>query len=163
MSDKGMFGGMGNLGNIMKQAQAMQERLAKVQAERPNIGAFLEESALVSFSGDVVTIGFPASASAAMKTIQQKGAQQAVEDACSALSGRRVRVSIAALDGETAAPTVAKLRREREATTERHLREEVLANPLVKEVLSVFGGEVKEVRQNQAQSERENKGDGDVR
>lgn len=33
MSDKGMFGGMGNLGNIMKQAQAMQERLAKVQAE----------------------------------------------------------------------------------------------------------------------------------
>jgi len=33
MADKGMFGGMGNLGNIMKQAQAMQERLAKVQAE----------------------------------------------------------------------------------------------------------------------------------
>jgi len=33
MSNKGMFGGMGNLGNIMKQAQAMQERLAKVQAE----------------------------------------------------------------------------------------------------------------------------------
>ena len=33
MANKGMFGGMGNLGNIMKQAQAMQERLAKVQAE----------------------------------------------------------------------------------------------------------------------------------
>ncbi len=33
MSNKGMFGGMGNLGNIMKQAQAMQEQLAKVQAE----------------------------------------------------------------------------------------------------------------------------------
>jgi nucleoid-associated protein EbfC len=30
MPDKGMFG---NLGNLMKQAQAMQERLAKVQAE----------------------------------------------------------------------------------------------------------------------------------
>jgi len=30
---KGPFGGMGNLGNLMKQAQAMQERLAKVQAE----------------------------------------------------------------------------------------------------------------------------------
>ena len=33
MSNKGLFGSMGNLGNIMKQAQAMQERLAKVQAE----------------------------------------------------------------------------------------------------------------------------------
>ncbi len=30
---KNPFGGMGNLGNIMKQAQAMQERLAKLQAE----------------------------------------------------------------------------------------------------------------------------------
>jgi len=137
--------------------------VARVQAERPNIGAFLEESALVNFSGDVVTIGFLASASAAMKTIQQKGAQQAVEDACSALAGRRVRVCVTVLDGGTDAPTVAKLRRERDATTERHLREEVLANPLVKEVLSVFGGEVKDVRRNQARNERENKGDGDVR
>ena len=137
--------------------------VARVQAERPNIGAFLEESALVNFSGDVVTIGFLASASAAMKTIQQKGAQQAVEDACSTLAGRRVRVRVTVLDGGMDAPTVAKLRRERDATTERHLREEVLANPLVKEVLSVFGGEVKDVRRNQARNERENKGDGDVR
>jgi DNA polymerase-3 subunit gamma/tau len=137
--------------------------VARVQAERPNIGAFLEESALVNFSGDVVTIGFLASASAAMKTIQQKGAQQAVEYACSALAGRRVRVRVTVLDGGTDALTVAKLRRERDAMTERHLREEVLANPLVKEVLSVFGGEVKDVRRNQARNERENKGDGDVR
>jgi len=137
--------------------------VARVQAERPNIGAFLEESALVNFSGDVVTIGFLASASAAMKTIQQKSAQQAVEDACSTLAGRRVRVRVTVLDGGMDAPTVAKLRRERDATTERHLREEVLANPLVKEVLSVFGGEVKDVRRNQARNERENKGDGDVR
>ena len=133
--------------------------VTRVQTERPNIGAFLEESALMSFSGDVVTIGFPASSGAAMKTIQQKGAQQAVEDACSALAGRRVRVRVTTLDGGTDAPTVAKLRREREATTERHLREEVLANPLVKEVLSVFGGEVKEVRRNQAQGESERRGE----
>ena len=30
---KNPFGGIGNIGNIMKQAQAMQERLAKLQAE----------------------------------------------------------------------------------------------------------------------------------
>lgn len=30
---KNPFGGMGNIGNIMKQAQAMQERLAKLQVE----------------------------------------------------------------------------------------------------------------------------------
>jgi len=137
--------------------------VTRVQAERPNIGAFLEESAFMGLSGDVVTIGFPASASAAMKTIQQKGAQQAVEDACSALAGRHVRVRVTVLDGGADAPTVAKLKRERDATTERHLREEVLSNPLVKEVLSVFGGEVKNVRRNQAGNEQENKEGGDVR
>src|SRR5439155_1529135 len=30
---KNPFGGIGNLGNIMKQAQAMQDRMAKIQAE----------------------------------------------------------------------------------------------------------------------------------
>jgi hypothetical protein len=63
------------------------------------------------------------------------------------------------LDGGTQALTVADLRREREAKTDRRLRDEVQANPLVKEVLSVFGGEVKEVRRNQARAEREGKGD----
>jgi hypothetical protein len=66
---------------------------------------------------------------------------------------------LVALDGGAQAPTVADLRRARETKTERHLRDEVLANPLVKEVLSVFGGEVKDVRRNQARAERESKGD----
>src|ERR1051326_2023530 len=30
---KNPFGGIGNLGNIMKQAQAMQDRMAKIQAD----------------------------------------------------------------------------------------------------------------------------------
>jgi nucleoid-associated protein EbfC len=33
MSKSGWMGNLGNMGNIMKQAQAMQERLAKLQAE----------------------------------------------------------------------------------------------------------------------------------
>ena len=136
--------------------------VTRVQAERPNIGAFLEESALVSVAGDLATIGFPASSSAAMKMIQQKSAQQTVEDACSALAGRRIRLRVSTLEGKDA-PTVAKLRREREATTERHLRAEVLANPLVKDVLLVFGGEVKEVRRNQARAEGANKENRDGR
>jgi DNA polymerase III subunit gamma/tau len=120
--------------------------VARVLAERPNIGAFLEESGLVGVAGDLVTVGFPAAAGTSMKMMQQESYQQAVAEACSALAGRRLRVCVVSLENGTAAPTAAQLRQEREATRERHLRDEALANPLVQEALSVFGGEVKEVR-----------------
>jgi DNA polymerase-3 subunit gamma/tau len=124
--------------------------VARVLAERPNIGAFLEESGLVGVAGDLVTFGFPAAAGTSMKMMQQESYQQAVAEACSALADRRLRVRVVSLESGTAAPTAAQLRLEREATRERHLRDEALANPLVQEALSVFGGEVKEVRRSRA-------------
>ena len=133
--------------------------MTRVQAERPNIGAFLEQSTLVGIAGDMVTIGFAASAGMSMKMIQKEASQQAVVDVCAALAGRRVRLRLVMLEEGAQAPTVADLRRDRDAKMERHLREEVLANPLVKEVLSVFGGEVKDVRRNPAPADREHKGD----
>jgi len=124
--------------------------VARVLAERPNVGAFLEESGLVGVTGDLVTVGFPAAAGTSMKMMQQESYQQAVADACSALAGSRLRVRVVALENGAGAPTAAQLRREREAARERHLRDEALANPLVQEALSVFGGEVKEVRSSRA-------------
>ncbi len=139
-----------------------EDVVMRVQAERPNIGAFLEHSTLVGMVNDVVTIGFPASAGVPMKMLQQEASQQAVADVCATLAGRRVRLRLVMLEDGTPAPTVADLRRDRDAKTERHLRDEVLAHPLVKEVLSVFGGEIKDVRRTQTGSERESKGDGNV-
>jgi DNA polymerase-3 subunit gamma/tau len=140
-------------------ALVWEDVVTRVQAERPNIGAFLENSTLVGIAGDVVTIGFPASAGVSMKMVQQEASQQAVADMCAALAGRHVRLRLVTLEEGAQAPTVADRRRDREAKTERHLRDEALANPLVKEVLSVFGGEVRDVRRNQARTEREGKGD----
>src|SRR6266540_118864 len=132
--------------------------VARILAERPNIGAFLEESGLVGVAGDLVTVGFPAAAGTALKMMQQESYQQAVAEACSALAGRHLRVRVVSLESGTAVPTAAQLRREREATRERHLRDEALANPLVQEALSVFGGEVKEVRRSRAPLEPEGEG-----
>src|SRR5437867_3048212 len=132
--------------------------VARILAERPNIGAFLEESGLVGVAGDLVTVGFPAAAGTALKMMQQESYQQAVAEACSALAGRHLRVRVVSLESGTAVPAAAQPRREREATRERHLRDEALANPLVQEALSVFGGEVKEVRQSRAPLEPEGEG-----
>ena len=132
--------------------------VARILAERPNVGAFLEESGLVGVEGDVATVGFPAAAGTALKMMQQESYQQAVAEACSALAGRDLRVRVVSLESGTAVPTAAQLRREREATRERHLRDEALANPLVQEALSVFVGEVKEVRRSRAPLEPEGEG-----
>ena len=140
-------------------ALVWEDVVTRVQAERPNIGAFLEHSTLVGIAGDTVTIGFAASAGMSMTMIQKETSQQAVADVCAALAGRRVRLRLVTLEEGAQAPTVADRRRDRDAKTERHLRDEVLANPLVKEVLSVFGGEVKDVRRNPARADRESKGD----
>src|SRR5207245_694800 len=75
--------------------------VARVLAERPNIGAFLEESGLVGAAGDLVTVGLPASAGTAMRMMQQESYQQAVADACSALAGRPLRVRVVSLEGGT--------------------------------------------------------------
>src|SRR2546422_321149 len=65
--------------------------VARILAERPNIGAFLEESGLVGVAGDLVTVGFPATAGTALKMMQQESYQQAIAEACSALAGRHLR------------------------------------------------------------------------
>src|SRR3989442_243118 len=73
--------------------------VARVLAERPNIGAFLEDSGLVGTAGDLVTVGFSASAGTAMRMMQQGSYQQAVAEACSALARPPLLVRGASLDG----------------------------------------------------------------
>src|SRR3989441_3208966 len=132
--------------------------VARILAERPNVGAFLEESGLVGVAGDLVTVGFPAAAGTALEMMQQENYQQAGAEACSALGGGHLRVRVVSLGGGNAVPTAAQLRRERGATRERHPCDEALANPLVQEALSVFGGEGKEVRRSRAPLEPEGEG-----
>jgi DNA polymerase III subunit gamma/tau len=124
----------------------------RVHRDRPNIGAFLEETALVGIEQDIVTIGYPTSASASMKMILKEDYQRMILEACQAEAGRQVRLRVVTLPPAASTPTVAHLRRQREEVTEQRLRQEVLANPLVQEALSVFSGEIKEVRSKHVSS-----------
>jgi DNA polymerase-3 subunit gamma/tau len=127
----------------------------RVHTEKPNLGAFLEETALVGIENDIVTIGYRASGGASMKMILKEDYQRLILEACQAVVGRSVRLRVVTLDAGASMPTVAQLRREREVVTEEQLRQETLANPVVQEVLSVFSGEVKEVRRKQVGTVRE--------
>ena len=127
----------------------------RVHTERPNVGAFLQETALVGIENDTLTIGYPVSAGASMKMILKEDYQRVILDTCRAVAGRSVRLRVVTLDPAASVKTVAQLRREREEVTAERLRQEALANPLVQEALSVFSGEVKEVRRKHVQPSRE--------
>ena len=129
----------------------------RVNTERPNVGAFLEETALVGIENDTLTIGYPVSAGASMKMILKEDYQRVILDMCRAVAGRSVRLRVVTLDPAAPVKTVAQLRREREEVIDQRLREEALANPLVQEALSVFSGEVKEVRKKHARPSHESR------
>ena len=139
-------------GGLQLSWEAVVER---VHNEKPNLGAFLEETALVGIENDIVTIGYRASGGASMKMILKEDYQRLILEACQAVAGRSVRLRVVTLDAGASMPTVAQLRREREALTEEQLRQEALAHPVVQEVLSVFSGEVKEVRRKPVETVRE--------
>jgi len=120
--------------------------VSRVNADRPNIGAFLENSAMIRIEGDMVTVGCPSSTMMMLKEEYQKH----IGDACNAVSGRVLRVKFVRLDGAGSAKTVSEIQSARDAATDHRLREEALANPLVKEALAVFTGEIKEVRRRPA-------------
>jgi DNA polymerase III subunit gamma/tau len=124
--------------------------VAQLHTTRPNIAAFLDDTALLEFDQEIVTIGYPASAGAAMKMVLREDYQRIVLDACRAIAGRPVRLKVVTLDPRASVATIWQLRQQREAATEQRLRQEALANPIVKEALTVFSGEVKEVKRKPA-------------
>ncbi len=127
--------------------------VSRISSERPNVGAFLEDAALVGIEGNTVTIGYHPSAGASMQIIQKEDYNRIVVEACNAVSGRPIRLRVVTLTEGSAARTVGQLRRQREETTDLRFREEVLSNPVVQEALSVLGGEVRETRRRGPGSE----------
>ncbi len=127
--------------------------VSRISSERPNVGAFLEDAALVGVEGDTVTIGYHPSAGASMQIIQKEDYNRVVAEACNTVSGRPIRLRVVTLTEGSPARTVGQLRREREETTDLRFREEVLSNPVVQEALSVLGGEMREMRRRGPVSE----------
>src|SRR5207247_8218735 len=75
-------------GGLQLSWEAVVER---VHNEKPNLGAFLEETALVGIENDIVTIGYRASGGASMKMILKEDYQRLILEACQAVAGRSVR------------------------------------------------------------------------
>jgi len=131
-----------------------EQVLERVASVHPNIAPFLEMGTLVGVEGNLVTIGYPKSASVALARIQNEESIRVVADLCAELAGQTVRLRVMELgDGQPAGPNQAQLRAAKERDRTRALLEQARSHPLVKRTLDIFGVEVVEVRQVAPQKE----------
>jgi DNA polymerase-3 subunit gamma/tau len=128
----------------------------RVTGEHPNVGAFLEQGALVKIEGNEVTVGYPKSAALAFGRMQKEDNQRVVLQRCEELAGRPVRLRVVELaEGQRVPPTPAEVRAAKERDQKRALLEEARGHPVVKQALAVFGAELTEVRRAPARKESE--------
>ncbi|HET8580485.1 MAG TPA: DNA polymerase III subunit gamma/tau, partial [Nitrospiraceae bacterium] len=131
-----------------------EQVLERVASVHPNIAPFLELGTLVGVEGNLVTIGYPKTASVALARIQNEESIRVVADLCAELAGQAVRLRVMELgDGQPVGPSPAQLRAAKERDQMHVLLEQTRSHPLVKRTRDIFGAEVVEVRQVASRSE----------
>ena len=128
--------------------------LDRVMGTHPNIGAFLEMGSVFSVDDCHITIGYSRTASVARAVLEKEENIRLVTDICAELAGRPVKVSVTELpDASSVGPSMAQIRAVKERTRKDALLEQTRSHPLVKQALSVFGGDLADVRQTPPQKE----------
>ena len=109
----------------------------------PNIGTFLEMSMLVKVEGNQVIIGFPKTASVACSRIQKEENRLLISRVCQDVVGAAVQLRVVELaESQENGLTMKQARVQKKTQDEKSLLEEARANPLVKQTMELFGGEV---------------------
>ena len=109
----------------------------------PNIGTFLEMSMLVKVEGNQVIIGFPKTASVACSRIQKEENRALVATICQEVLGATVQVRVVELaENQGTGLTIKQMRVQRQKQDDDALLQEAKANPLVKQTMELFGGDV---------------------
>lgn len=109
----------------------------------PNIGTFLEMGTLVKIEGNQVIVGFPKTASVACSRIQKEETRALIAKACQTVAGASIHLRVVELTGEPGdGLTIRQTRNKRREQDDETLLEQARANPMVKQAMELFGGEV---------------------
>lgn len=126
----------------------------EVATAHPNIAPFLEMGRLAGIEGNVVTIGFAKQATVARAMLEKEDNLRMAAVLCQRLSGQPVRLRVVELaDDAPPGLTMAQVRAAKEQEQRLVLFQQARANPLVKQALEMFGGDLAEVRQVSPQKE----------
>ncbi len=122
----------------------------------PNVGTFLEMGTLVKIEGNQVIVGFAKAASVACSRIQKEETRALISKVCEDVVGVRLRLRVVELTGEPGdGLTIKQMRVKQQKQDDEALLEEARTNPMVKQALELFGGEV--VKATRAEGSAEGK------
>jgi DNA polymerase III subunit gamma/tau len=118
-----------------------------VRGNRPLIASLLERGSLLTLDPPKLEIGFP-SGSFHLEQIRDAETLQTLSALAEAYFGAPVEIRVTPVDGKSEDRPLSLLeeRQVQESDRKRRLREDALAHPMVRSVLEIFGGNVKEVR-----------------
>ncbi|MCS6318214.1 MAG: DNA polymerase III subunit gamma/tau [Nitrospira sp.] len=119
-----------------------------VSTHHPNIAPFLEMGRLVKIEGGLITLGFAKQVTTARSMLEKEDNLQALAALGESLYGCAIRIRIVEVAEQDpgAAPTMKQIRVAKEQEQRLILTQQAKAQPLVKQALEMFGGELAEVR-----------------
>lgn len=98
---------------------------------------------LVKVEGNQVIIGFPKTASVACSRIQKEENRVLVSKICQEVIGATIQLRVVELaENQDSGLTIKQMRVQQQKHNDDALLEEAKSNPLVKQTMELFGGEV---------------------
>ncbi len=120
-----------------------QRVVESVIQDSPNIGTHLEMGTLVKIEGNQVIVGFPKTAAVACSRIQKEETRALIAKVCQTVAGASIHLRVVELTGEPGdGLTIRQMRTKRREQDDEALLEQARANPMVKQAMELFGGEV---------------------
>jgi len=121
--------------------------VAQVRGRRPMIGSLLEHGSLLKEDLPLLEIGFPAG-SFHLEQIRDAETLAVLTGLAGEFFGQTVTIRILPIDvvAGSAPPSLLEERKTQESDRQKRLREDALAHPMVRAAVTVFSGEIREVR-----------------
>jgi len=116
--------------------------LASTNRKKPPLGALLSQGYLIHCDDEHIEIGFKGG-SFSYDKIREKTNQTVLAGICQSLFNRDMRISFTLVEGAPTNTHAAKKRKETDR--DRRIRKELLENPVVRDALDVFQGEIEEI------------------
>ena len=140
---------------ISKSVVDWEQVMDRLMKDHPNIGTFVEMGTLVKVDPEQIVIGYPKNASVARWRTDKPENRALVAKVCQQVAGHAVSVRVVELDGtQSAALTIGQQREQHQDQEDQNLIDEACANPIVKQTLEMFGGEVVSARRVSPKEEK---------
>ena len=123
--------------------EAWKSLLESTNRENPILGAFLSHGRLLTLNDQTIEIGFK-KGSFYYDRVREEENTKAVADITRSFFRKELQLIFSLIDQ---APRCSSIQRgERETDRDRRVRKEVLENPIVKDALEIFEGEIEEIK-----------------